>query len=354
VLDLSADPVALTAALVDVASVSGSEAALADGVAAALTATGGLAVERDGNVVIARTDAGHGRRLVLAGHLDTVPIAGNVPSRLEGDRLYGCGATDMKSGVAVLLHVAHLVGTGELCPTVDLTFVCYDCEEVEADRNGLGRIARDRPDLLNGDLAILLEPTSGAVEGGCQGTLRAVVRTDGVRAHSARSWLGRNAIHAAADVLRILQQYEAREVEVDGLTYREGLNAVGIAGGIAGNVIPDECLVTVNYRFAPDRSVEQAVQHVRDVFEGYPVEITDSAPGARPGLDTPLAQHVVAAVGGAVGAKLGWTDVARFGELGIPALNLGPGDPDLAHTAGEYVEIGRIRDVAAALAGLLG
>ena len=353
-LDLSADPVALTAALVDIPSVSGTEIALSDLVEAGLRATGGLDVERDGNVVIARTDAGHGQRLVLAGHLDTVPVAANLPSRLDGGRLYGCGATDMKSGLAVLLHVAHLVGTAALTPQVDLTWVCYDCEEVDAARNGLGRLARERPDALAGDLAILLEPTDGVVEGGCQGTLRAIVRTDGVRAHSARSWLGRNAIHAAADVLRILQEYPAREVDVDGLTYREGLNAVGIAGGVAGNVIPDECLVTVNYRFAPDRSVDEAVQHVRDVFEGFAVEITDSAPGARPGLGTPLAQRVVAAAGGSVRAKLGWTDVARFGELGIPALNLGPGDPNLAHTAGEYVEVDRIRSVAAALTALLG
>src|SRR3954467_12054136 len=250
--DLSVNAALLTAALVDVESVSGDERRLADLVEAALRGLPGLAVERDGNVVLARTDRGRARRVVLAGHLDTVPIAGNVPSRLDGDVLYGCGTTDMKSGVAVMLRVAHLVGTGELEPDVDLTWVLYDCEEVEAARNGLGRLARAPPEALAGDLAVLLEPTDGVVEGGCQGTLRVAVRTAGVRAHSARSWLGSTAIHAAAPLLGRLAAYEPRVVQVDGLTYREGLNAVGIAGGVAGNVIPDECVVTVNHRFPPD------------------------------------------------------------------------------------------------------
>jgi succinyl-diaminopimelate desuccinylase len=248
----------------------------------------------------------------------------------------------MKSGLAVLLRVAHLVGTGALDPRVDLTWVCYDCEEVDAARNGLGRIARQRPRALAGDLAILLEPTGGVVEGGCQGTLRVVVRATGVRAHSARSWLGVNAIHAAAPILARLAEYQPRTVDVDGLTYREGLNAVGISGGVAGNVVPDECAVTVNYRFAPDRSEAEAQAHVVELFDGYATEVVDSAPGARPGLDSPLAQAVVAAFGGAPRAKLGWTDVARFGELGIPAVNFGPGDPNLAHKPEEHVELSAV------------
>jgi succinyl-diaminopimelate desuccinylase len=353
VLDLAADGGALTAALVDIASVSGDEAGLADLVESALRRYGSLAVERDGNVVIASTASGRDERVVLAGHLDTVPIADNVPSRLDGDVLHGCGTADMKSGVAVLLRVAHLVGTGALDPRVDLTWVCYDCEEVEAARNGLGRLARTRPDVLRGDLAILLEPTYGVVEGGCQGTLRATVRTTGVRAHSARSWLGVNAIHEATPVLARLAAYEAREVDVDGLTYREGLNAVAITGGVAGNVIPDECTVTVNFRFAPDRSEQDAAEHVRAVFEGYQVDVVDSAPAARPGLDAPLPQSVVTAVGGEPRAKLGWTDVARFGELGIPAVNFGPGDPQLAHKPEEHVELSRIAEAEAALVRFL-
>ncbi|MDP9118545.1 MAG: succinyl-diaminopimelate desuccinylase [Actinomycetota bacterium] len=352
-LDLAAQAAALTASLVDVESVSGNERELCDLVEAALRAYPALDVERDENVVIARTRLGRAERVLLAGHLDTVPVCGNLPSRLEGALLHGCGTSDMKSGLAVMLRVAHLVGSGALDPAVDLTWICYDCEEVDAARNGLGRLARERPDALHADLAVLLEPTDGVIEGGCQGTLRAVVQLAGVRAHSARSWLGENAIHAAAPVLARLVDYRAREVEVDGLTYREGLSAVRIEGGIAGNVIPDACTVTVNYRFAPDRSVAQAEAHVREVFAGCSVELVDAAPAARPGLDAPLARAMAEAVGGAPKAKLGWTDVARFGELGIPALNFGPGDPNLAHRADEHVGVSRIADAEAALVRFL-
>lgn len=352
-LDLAADAAILTAALVDVASVSGSEDELATLVEQALRAHPSLALERDGNVLIARTERGSAQRVVLAGHLDTVPIADNVPSRLAGEVLHGCGTVDMKSGLAVMLRVAELVGSGAIEPRVDLTWVCYDCEEIEASRNGLGRLALTRPDVLRADLAILLEPTDGAVEGGCQGTLRVVVRARGVRAHSARSWLGENAIHAVGPVLSRLEAYAARVVDVDGLTYREGLNAVAITGGVAGNVIPDDCAVTVNFRFAPDRSEADALAHVRDVFAGFELDVTDSAPAARPGLDTAVAAGFVAAVGGEARAKLGWTDVARFGQLGVPALNFGPGDPNLAHKPEEHVRVAQVLEAEAALVRFL-
>jgi succinyl-diaminopimelate desuccinylase len=354
VLDLGVDAGELTAALVDVPSVSGDEDRLAGLVESAVSGYPSLAVERAGNVVVARTALGRAQRVVLAGHLDTVPIAGNVPSRLDRGVLHGCGAVDMKSGVAVMLRLAHLVGTGELDPRVDLTWVWYDCEEIEAARNGLGRMAREgRDEVLRGDFAILLEPTDGVIEGGCQGTMRVVVRTEGVRAHSARSWLGANAIHAAAPVLATLASYEARQVDVDGLTYREGLNAVGIRGGVAGNVIPDECEVTVNYRFAPDRSEADAEKHLRSVFEGFDVTVVDSAPSARPGLDSPIAAAMLAATGVPARAKLGWTDVARFGELGIPAVNFGPGDPNLAHKPEEHVAVQDVVDCEQALVRFL-
>lgn len=353
-LDLAVDAGTLTAALVDVESVSGGEARLADLVEQALRECAPLTVRRDGNVVLARTESGHPQRVILAGHLDTVPVAGNVPSRRDGDVLHGCGTVDMKSGIAVMLRMAHLIATGSLRPAVDVTWVCYDCEEIESARNGLGRIARSAPGELAGDLAVLLEPTDGIVEGGCQGTLRAVVRVRGVRAHSARSWLGTNAIHAAGAVLDRLARYEARTVDVEGLTYREGLNAVAITGGVAGNVIPDECAVTVNFRFAPDRSEEAAFEHVRELFDGFEVELTDSAPAARPGLDSPLAAAFAAAVGGTPRAKLGWTDVARFGQLRVPALNFGPGDPNLAHKPEERVSLSAIEAAEAALARFLG
>ena len=352
-LDLAQSGAVLTAALVDVPSVSRDEARLADLVEAALRRYPALVVERDGNVVLARTELGRTQRLALAGHLDTVPIAGNMPSTRSDGRLAGCGTSDMKAGVAVQLRLAHLVGSGALTPRADLTWIFYDCEELDADSNGLGRIAGERPGALAADLAIVLEPTSGLVEGGCQGTLRAVITVPGVRAHSARSWLGENAIHAAAPVLARLAAYQARAVTVDGLTYREGLNAVGIAGGVAGNVIPDMCSVTVNFRFAPDRSEADAHAHVRGVFEEWDLQIVDSAPGARPGLDSPLPRAFAAAVGGAPQPKYGWTDVARFATLGIPALNFGPGDPNLAHKPEEYVEVARIADAETAFVRFL-
>jgi succinyl-diaminopimelate desuccinylase len=335
-LDLTADPAALTAALVDVASVSGEERALADAVEAALRAQAPhLEVVRDGDAVLARTHLGRDRRVLLAGHLDTVPIADNVPSRREGDLLYGCGTSDMKAGDAVFAHLAATLTE----PRHDLTLVFYDCEEVEAVRNGLGRLERNHRDWLAADLAVLGEPTDGEVEAGCQGTLRVEVRTSGRRAHSARAWLGDNAIHHAGEVLQRLAGYAPRRVDIDGCEYREGLQAVRIAGGVAGNVVPDECVVTVNFRFAPDRSVEQAEQHVREVLDGFDVALTDSSPGALPGLSQPAAQEFLAATGATARAKFGWTDVARFAALGIPAVNYGPGDPNLAHTRDEHVDV---------------
>jgi succinyl-diaminopimelate desuccinylase len=339
-LDLSRDAIELTAALVDTESVSGAERPLADAIESALGQLKHLGVERDGNVIVARTDLGRERRVILAGHTDTVPVAGNLPSRLDGSRLYGCGTTDMKSGVAVQLRLAATVAE----PVHDLTYVFYDCEEVEAERNGLGRLSAQRRELLAGDFAILLEPTSGEIEGGCQGTLRAAITVPGQRAHTARSWMGSNAIHTAGDVLSVLRAYEPREPVVDGLRYHEGLNAVSIEGGVAGNVVPDECVITVNYRFAPDRSAEEAADHVRSVFGAWPVTIVDSAPGARPGLDDPAVAAFAEAVGGTPRAKLGWTDVARFSELGIPAVNYGPGIAEIAHTAAEYVETPKITE----------
>jgi succinyl-diaminopimelate desuccinylase len=342
-LDLSLDAAALTAALVDIPSVSGDERELADAVERALRELPRLRVDRYGENVVARTDFGLSERVVLAGHLDTVPIADNLPSRLEGGLLYGCGTTDMKSGVAVQLKIAHEVGLADAAsPNRDLTFVFYDCEEIEAARNGLGHLVREHADWLAADFAVLLEPTDGQIEGGCKGTMRATVTTRGVRAHSGRDWLGVNAIHGAAPILTRLAEYKAREVDVEGLIYRECLNAVGITGGVAGNVIPDECVVTVNYRFAPDRTEQQAAEHVREVFAGFEVEITDSAPAAAPGLSLPSAAEFARVVGGTPEAKQGWTDVARFAGLGVPAVNYGPGDSRLAHTRGEYVEPAKI------------
>ncbi|MBO0772581.1 MAG: succinyl-diaminopimelate desuccinylase [Actinobacteria bacterium] len=349
-LDFSLDAGALTARLVDVPSVSGDEQALADAIDAALRTLPHLTVHRDGNAVVARTTLGRPERVVLAGHIDTVPVAGNLPSHTERNLLYGCGSCDMKSGVAVQLRLASLL----TAPARDVTYVFYDCEEVEAERNGVLRLSRNSPELLAGDLAVLLEPTGGVIEGGCQGTLQAEVTARGERAHSARAWRGRNAIHEAGQILGVLREYQPRRPEVDGLTYAEGLNAVGIRGGVAGNVIPDECVVRVNFRFAPDRDAAGAADHVREVFAGWEVAVTDAAPGARPGLAHPAAASLLAAAGGQPRAKLGWTDVARFAELGMPAVNYGPGDPELAHSRGEHVELAQIAGCEQRLLAWLG
>lgn len=346
-LDPTGDLLALTRALCDMPSVSGGEAAVADAIEAALRPCAHLEVLRDGDAVVARTRLGRRERVVVAGHIDTVPVADNLPTTVVGTgadaEVWGRGTVDMKAGVAIQVALAAELTT----PTRDVTWIFYDNEEVEAALNGLGRIARNHPDWIAADFAVLGEPSNAGIEGGCNGTLRAEVRVPGVAAHTARSWLGSNAIHGAAEVLRRLAGYVAADVEVDGLVYREGMNAVAIRGGVAGNVVPDECVVTVNYRFAPTRSEAEAEAHVRDLFDGLEVTLTDSAPGARPGLDDPAAADFAAAAlaitGGVPAPKFGWTDVARFAALGIPAVNFGPGDPVLAHKDDERCAVGQIR-----------
>jgi succinyl-diaminopimelate desuccinylase len=332
-LDLGADVVTLTEQLVNIESVSHHEQAIADAVEAALRQLPHLTVVRRGHTVVARTDLGLGERVVIAGHLDTVPLNDNLPARRDGDILHGLGTCDMKGGDAVMLKLAADVPA----PNRDLTFIFYEAEEVDSVFNGLRKLTVSDPDLVEADFAILMEPSNAAVEAGCQGTMRVDVRTTGERAHSARSWKGVNAIHLAAPILARLNDYVAHEPEIDGLTYHEGLNATGIRGGVAGNVIPDECVVEVNFRFAPDRSEEAAEAFVRDFFEGFDVTVTDMAAGALPGLDRPAAKAFLEVVGGEVAPKFGWTDVAQFTKLGIPAVNFGPGDPVFAHKQDEQV-----------------
>ena len=339
-IDLTLPGDALTASLVDVPSPSGGEGRLADEIETALKQISHLTVERDGDAVLARTDLGRGQRVVIAGHLDTVPVADNLPSRRDGDRLFGCGSSDMKSGVAVMLRVAASLAE----PRHDVSWLFYDNEETDASRNGLGRVSRNAPDWLKADLAVLMEPTGNRIEAGCQGTMRALVLATGKRAHSARSWLGDNAIHRAGEVLTRLAAYEPRRVVIDGCEYREGLNAVRVEGGVSGNVVPDRCTITVNYRFAPDRDEEQALAHVQEVLAPFECVPTDSAPGALPMLSEAATADFVRTVGGEPVAKLGWTDVARFTQLGIPAVNFGPGDPNVAHTREEFVDIPRIAE----------
>jgi succinyl-diaminopimelate desuccinylase len=341
-LDLKSDVVDLTRVICDIESVSGNEKELADSIEEALKAYPHLEVIRDDDAIVAKTNLGREKRVVIAGHIDTVPVANNLPVKLvsleRSHVLFGRGTVDMKAGVAVQLKLA-----AELTePNVDVTWVFYDHEEVDSALNGLGRISRNRPELLEGSFAVLCEPSNARVEGGCNGTMRVSIKLSGVKAHSARPWMGENALHKVAGPLNILANYVPLEVEVDGLTYRESLNAVLLSAGIAANVIPDEAVITVNYRFAPSKSHVEAESYLRQVFEGYELEVTDFADGARPGLDLPEAAAFVQATGTEPFPKYGWTDVARFSALGIPAVNFGPGDPNKAHADDEAVEIDQI------------
>lgn len=354
------DPVQLTAELIDIPSVSGDEARIADAIEASLRLCSHLQVIRNGDAVVARTNCGRPTRVIIAGHLDTVPIADNVPSRRAScdghEVIIGRGSVDMKGGVAVALHLAQALST----PRHDLTWIFYDHEEVEDSLNGLGRLSREAPELLEGDFAILGEPTSAQIEGGCNGTLRVIASFPGVAAHSARAWRGDNAIHKMAPVIEAIAAFGNPEVEVDGLIYRESLSVVGVSGGGAANVIPSEARMVVNYRFAPSTSADEAVAFVRSFFAGTgaSVEVDDLSAGARPGMGAPIAREFAAAAQAfgevQLNAKEGWTDVARFGALGIPAINYGPGNPLAAHTIDEAVAVAEIRRCAAVLGAWLG
>jgi succinyl-diaminopimelate desuccinylase len=348
------DLLALTAELVDIPSVSRDERALADHLEARLRALPHLDVTRHLDNVVARTELGRASRLLLAGHTDTVPVNGNAGARVEGDVLHGLGSSDMKAGVAVALALAEAIPE----PAIDVTWVFYAGEEIEAAANGLGHLFRDRPELVAADAAVVGEPTDGLVEGGCQGTLRLAVTLAGARAHTARPWKGVNAIHRLGEVLRVVSTYEPRCPVLDGCEFREALQAVSVEGGVAGNVVPDRAVLHLNHRFAPDRTPEEAEAAVRELLAptlsaGDEVELLDSAPGALPGLAHPLLAALVERSGAPVRAKLGWTDVARIAAHGIPACNFGPGDPTLAHHRDERVARDPIEGCYRALAEVL-
>lgn len=349
-LDLSADPVALTAALVDIPSPSHHEKEIADAVEGALRELVDELIDveviRRGNTVAARTNRGLRSRVVLAGHVDTVPLADNVPHRMEGDTMFGCGTVDMKSGLAVYLHCFATLFNSS---AHDLTLIAYECEEVEGRFNGLAHLAQSDPEWLEGDLALLGEPSGAIIEAGCQGSLRVKVTAHGVRAHSARGWLGDNAAHRLGEVIRRIAEYEPRSVDIDGCVYREGINVVKVESFVATNTIPDQAEMLVNFRFAPDRDGQQAQDHLAKVLqlnEHFTLEVDDLALGALPGLHHPAAAALIEAVGGTVTAKFGWTDVARFAELGIPAVNFGPGDPSFAHKIDEQLPVAQVTEVA--------
>lgn len=335
-------------------SVSHEEKALADHVVARLGGLDHLVVDRVDDNVVARTHLGRDMRVVVAGHLDTVPANGNAEPRIDGDVLYGLGSADMKGGLAVMLDLATAVEA----PAVDVAWVFYTGEEVAAEHNGLGHLFARRPDLVAGEVALLGEPTAAAIEAGCQGTMRVRVELVGARAHTARPWMGRNAIHRAGGLLATLDAYEPRRPVIDGCEFREGLQAVFIEGGLAGNVVPDRVVVTINHRFAPDRTTEEALNHVEAVLaphlsSGDTIEVVDVAGAAAPWLTHPLLAALRDRNGLDVRAKLGWTDVSRFAVAGIPAANFGPGDPTLAHTQGEHLDRASLERVHAALGDLL-
>jgi succinyl-diaminopimelate desuccinylase len=350
------DLLTLTAALVAVPSVSRGEASLADAVEARLRSRASrLEVERVGDNVVARTRLGRDRRVVLAGHLDTVPANSNETPQVDGDVVHGLGSADMKGGLAVLLALAEDLSERGRDARYDATLVFYVGEEIADEFNGLRELFERRADLVAGDLAILLEPTGGWVEAGCQGvvTVRATFR--GERAHTARPWTGQNAITRAAPVLARVAASEPAPVAVDGLEYRQALQVVRVEGGVANNVVPDVCSFVVNRRFAPSLSLEQARAEVETLLDGADeVEMVTSSPAASPNLGAALVAEFVGTLDLAVRPKLGWTDVARFAAAGIPALNYGPGDPLVAHTAQEYVDRDSLDGCHAVLAYFLG
>ncbi|MET0826610.1 MAG: succinyl-diaminopimelate desuccinylase [Acidimicrobiales bacterium] len=337
------DLLARTEELCAIPSLSRDEATITDHLDGLLAAVPGLERTRVGDNLVARTNLGRALRLVLAGHTDTVPANGNAAPRREGTTLWGLGTADMKGGLAVMVELALAVPE----PAVDVTYVFYAREEIAAKESGLEELFVERPDLLEGDVAILGEPTDGEVEAGCQGTLRLEVTLVGERAHSARPWMGRNAVHRLGPLLSLLDAHEPRQPVIEGLQFREALQAVGVSGGVATNVIPDSAIVGLNHRFAPDRTPEEAEASVRDLLapvleEGDTIELVDVAPGAAPSLDHPLLVALVERSGLGVRAKLGWTDVARFAARGVPAVNLGAGDSSLAHNRNERVEGDRL------------
>lgn len=359
----------LTAELVAIPSVSHNEQEICAYAEAELRKLPWLEVERIGDNLVARTDLGRSQRLILGGHLDTVPPSspdGDVGLRRDGDTLWGTGTSDMKGALAVYLMLARQIQE----PSVDVTYVFYAREEVAHKYSGLLELQAARPDLLECDAAILGEPTDGVIEAGCQGGLRASVKVAGKRAHTARAWMGENAVHGLAPLLSALRNYQPRKPVIDGCEFHESMQAVSAAGGISGNVVPDEAEVVISHRFAPDRTTAQAEQHVRDFVakafateEGkFGIEIIDTAPACPPSLNHPLLQSLIEAVASnpslpdttnPVRAKLGWTDVAFFGVQGIPAANFGPGNPLLAHAPNEQISAPNLHHNYETLAAVL-
>ena len=331
----------LTLDLVNISSVSKDEKSIADSIEESLQELSHLKLTRVNNSLVAQTNFGNKQRLVIAGHIDTVPANNNFPGKMNTSEIVGLGSVDMKSGIAVALKLAAEITNSKF----DITYLFYESEEIETKFNGLELITKQQKDLLNCDFAILMEPTNGILEVGCQGSLRFEVSAIGKRSHSARWWNGENAIHKTNKILEILNNYKSREPEIDGYKFREGLQAVKINGGIAGNVVPDSVNVSINHRFAPDTTIDQATANMKTLFKEFNFHLVDAANAAPTGLANPLIKEFVSSIGKEIAPKFGWTDVARFANAGIPAINFGPGDPNLAHHPDEKVSISQINEV---------
>jgi succinyl-diaminopimelate desuccinylase len=325
----------VTLALVDIPSVSRAEAKAMAFVHDSLSL---VPLWDDEDIIFATTGGDGGRELVvLAGHLDTVPAQGNVPGRRDDAAIVGLGASDMKGGIAVMLELA--AWAAEASAALELGFLFFTREELAAEESPLPGFLRGCERVREAALVIVLEPTDNEVHVGCLGNLSAQLTFRGSSAHSARPWLGDNAIHKAAAALAPLAQLEPVDVAVDGLVFREVVSAVAIEGGIADNVVPDRCVARLNYRYAPGRTREAAEASVRELAGEAELEILGNSPPAPVIVDRPLVRRLRDAGNFEIRPKQAWTPVAQFAEAGLDAVNLGPGATRYAHTADERVEI---------------
>ncbi len=332
-----------TLELVDTPSVSRDEASIAEVVAAAVPLE---LVHRDGASLVYATPRTGKPLILLAGHLDTVPAQGNIPGRIENGAVHGLGASDMKGGVAVMVELARWAADAALA--YDLAFLFFPREELGPDENPLPALFDAVPLLTEPSLVVVLEPTDNTIQAGCVGNLVARAVFEGRSAHSARPWLGVNAIRLAVEGLREVVALEPVDVEIEGLVFREVLSVTEIHGGIASNVIPAIVECTLNFRYAPNRTAAEAEVRLRELVPGR-VDVLHNAPGAHVAVGSPLVRRLREVGGFAVQPKQAWTNVSDFAARGLDAINLGPGATRYAHTVDEQVEIAELERTLDAL-----
>jgi succinyl-diaminopimelate desuccinylase len=329
--------------LVDIPSDTGQESEICTAINDRLS---GLPSTRVGNSLVVGEPVGDRPLILLVGHLDTVPSQGQGPSRVDGGRLFGLGACDMKGGLAVMIHLLEDPGQRSF----GVAGIFYAGEEGPAAGNELARVLDEVGWLRSAHFGVVLEPSDGELQVGCNGVINAVVRFHGRAAHSARPWLGENAITKAGDWLAAMHRRQPRDVVIQGLVYQEVVSVTRASGGVANNVIPAAFEANVNCRFTPDQTVEEAVAMLRvECRDADELEIVDSAPAGPVDTGHPFVARLVEATGAPFAAKQGWTDVARLGEFGIPAINYGPGETALAHRPDESIDLG---DLDRAIEGL--